>query len=76
MKLQKKSLKIIEKAVRKYENLANDENENDIDYLMKCLSCFENLFHSFAVKYKIDYTPEKPIINDSTFTETPEWTKK
>ena len=57
----------------KYENLANDENENDIDYLIECLRCLENLFHSVAAKYNIDYTPEKSIELHSTFIETPKW---
>ena len=73
--ITEKSLKIIEKAVKKYENLANDKNENDIDYVIECLNCFENLFHSFVAKYNIDYTPEKSIINHSTFIETAEWIK-
>ena len=73
--ITEKSLKIIEKAVKMYENLANDEIENDIDDLIECLSCSENLFHNFVVKYNTDYTPEKPVINDSTFIETLELIK-
>ena len=81
--ITEKSLRIIEKSAKFHEDLANDENENenDVDYLIDCVVYFENLFHSFAVKYNIDYTPEKPIINDSgnalhsTFIETPEWIK-
>ena len=44
MKLQKKSLKIIEKAIKFHEDLANDENEDDIEYLIDRSVYFENLF--------------------------------
>ena len=55
--------------------MANDKNENDVDYLIDRAVYFENLFHSFFVKYNINQISKEPIINDSTFIETPEWIK-
>ena len=51
----------------------NDENEDDIEYLIDRSVYFENLFRNFLTKYNIDQTPEEPIINNSTFIETPTW---
>ena len=42
--ITEKSLKIIEKAIKFHEDLANDENEDDIEYLIDRSVYFENLF--------------------------------
>ena len=48
--ITEKSLKIIEKAIKLHENLANDENEDDVDYLIDRFNYLENLFKSLIVK--------------------------
>ena len=70
--ITEKSLKILEKSIKFHEDLANDRDENDIEYLSDCLNYLENLFNSFLLKYNIDQTPEEPIITNSIFIKTPE----
>ena len=63
--ITERSLKIIE--------IANYENEDDIEYLIDCSVYFENLFQIFLTKYNIDQISGEPLINNSTFIENPTW---
>ena len=54
--------------------LANDEDEDDIMYLNNHIIYFDNLFIiDYFVKNYTDQMSKEPIINNSTFVETPEW---
>ena len=64
-----------EKSIKFHEDLTNDKDENDFEYLIDRSVCFKNLFNSFLTKYNTDQGPEEPTINNSTFIETPEWLK-
>ena len=44
-------------------------------YLSDRIIYFENLFHDFVIKYNTNQISQKPIINNSTFIETPEQIK-
>ena len=68
-----RELKLLKKAIKFHEDLANDKDQDDVDYLINRLIYFENLFHSFLIKYNIDQTLKEPTINNSTFIKTPEW---
>ena len=74
-KTTERELKFIEKAVKFHEDLANDEDEDDIVYLNDCLIYLDNLFNDFVIENNTDQMSEEPIINNSTFIETPEWLK-
>ena len=63
--ITERSFKIIE--------IANYENEDDIEYLIDCSVYFENLFQIFLTKYNIDQISGEPLINNSTFIENPTW---
>ena len=52
--ITERDLEVLKKSMKFHEDLANDEDENDITYLIDCLIYFENLFHSFVLKYNID----------------------
>ena len=65
---------LLEKSIKFHEKLANDENENDINYLNDHVIYFDNLFNDFVVKNNpTDQILEEPIVNNSTFIKTPEW---
>ena len=64
-----------EKAIKFHEELASDEDEDDIMYLNDRIIYFVNLFNDYFIKNNTDQMSEKPIINNSTFIETPTWLK-
>ena len=71
-----RELIFFEKAIKVHEELANDEDEDDIMYLNGYIIYFENLFNDYFIKNNTnDQVLEKPIINNSTFIETPAWLK-
>ena len=74
-KSTERELKLLEKSIKFQENLANDKDENDFDYLIDRSIYFKGLFNSFLAKYNIDQAPEEQTINNSIFIETPEWLK-
>ena len=74
-KSTERELKLLEKSIKFRENLPNDKDENDFDYLIDRSIYFKGLFNSFLTKYNIDQAPEEPKIKNYTFIETPEWLK-
>ena len=73
-KTTEKDLIFFEKAIKFHEDLVNDEDEDDIVYLSDRIIYFDSLFNDFIIKNNTDQS-ETTIINDSTFIETPDWTK-
>ena len=71
----KREIIFFEKAVKFHEELVNDEDEDYIMYLNDCIIYFDNLFNDYNIKNNTDQMSEKPIINNSTFIETPTWLK-
>ena len=64
--------KTTERELKFHEDLANDEYEDDMVYLNDCLIYLDNLFNDFVIENNTDQMSEEPIINNSTFIETPE----
>ena len=71
--ITEQDIKLLNKSIKFHEDLANDKDEIDIEYLIDRYNYFENLFHSFLVKYNIDQVLEESISNNSTFIEAPDW---
>ena len=72
-KTTEKELKFFKRAITFHEDLANDENEDNIDYLIDRIIYLDNLFGDFVIKNNnTDQVLDEPIINNSTFIETPE----
>ena len=75
-KTTERELKFLQRAVKFHEELAIDEDEDDIDRLIDHLIYFENLFDDFVIKNNnTDQVSKEPTINNSTFFKTPEWLK-
>ena len=69
----KREIILFEKAIKFHEELANDEDEDDIMYLNDRIIYFENLFHDYFIKNNTnDQMSEEPILNNFTFIKTPE----
>ena len=74
IKIQKKSYFFLKKAINFHEDLANDEDEDDIDYLIVRIIYLENLFNDCSIENNnTDQIKEEPKINSSTFIKTPKW---
>ena len=73
-KTTEKELKFFEKAIQFHEDLANDEDEDDIVYSSDRIVYFDNLFNDYIIENNTDQS-ETTIINDSTFIDVPKWTK-
>ena len=70
----KGEITFFEKAIKFHEELANDEDEDDIMYLNDRIIYFENLFHDYFIKNKTNHQMlEELLVNNSTFIITPEW---
>ena len=69
-KLTEKQLILSKKCIKRNENLVNDEDETDIEYITDEFSSIERVFKGFCSICSIDYTPE--TVNESTFIETPD----
>ena len=75
MAIQIQRERFFEKAIKFHEELANDEDEDDIMYLNDHIIYFDNLFNDYFIKNNTNQMSEKPIINSSTFIETNTWLK-
>ena len=76
-KITKRHLEVLKNSVEKREELVNDKDDDDLEYLNDNVDDIKRLFQSFLTRHDINYTPETAITNDlhSTFIETPEWIK-
>ena len=74
-KITERDLKLSKKCIKTNEDLVNDKDEADIEYLTYAFNNIENAFKGFCLKYDIDYTLAKSRIEDSIFAESPEWIK-
>ena len=72
-KSTERELMLLKKSIKFHEDVANDKDENDLEYLIDCNIYLKYLIKSFLNKYNIDQKLEEPTINNSTFIETPEW---
>ena len=66
---------LLKKSIKFHKDLANEKDENDIEYLIDHNIYFKNLLNSFLTKYNIDQVSEEPTINNFTFIATPKWIK-
>ena len=75
-KTTEKEVKSFQRAIKLHEDLVNDEDKDNIDYLINHIIYLDNLFNDFAIKNNnSDQVLEEQIINNSTFIEIPEWLK-
>ena len=75
-KTTKKDLIFFEKAIKFHEKLANDEDEDNIGYLIDHIDYLDNLFNDFVIENNnADQMSETTTINNSTFIKTTEWLK-
>ena len=72
-KVTERDLKLSKKCIKTNEDLVNDKDETDIDYITYNFNNIESVFKGFCLRYNIDHEFKKPTINNSTFVETPEW---
>ena len=71
-----KELKFSKKVIKFFIELADDEDQDNIDYLIDRHIYFDDLFHDYFIKNNnTDEVSEESTINNSTFIETPEWIK-
>ena len=69
----KRELIFFERAIKFHEELANDEDEDNIGHLCDHIY-FENLFNAYFIENNPNHQiSEEPIINISTFFKSPEW---
>ena len=57
-------LEVLGNSIEERGKLANNENENDLDYLTDNVNDIKSLFDSFLSRYNIDYTPEETTTNN------------
>ena len=67
-----RELILLKKSIKFHEDLANDKDENDVEYLIDRDVYLKNLFNTFLNKYNIDQKPGGSTINNLTFIETPD----
>ena len=66
-------MKISKKCVKTKEDLVNDKDETDIEYLTYNFNNIGGVFKGFCLRYNIDHESKKLTINNSTFVETLKW---
>ena len=71
-KSTERELMLLKDSIKFHEYVANDIDENDVEYLIDHNAYLKYLIKSFLNKYNIDQKLEEPTINNSTFSETPE----
>ena len=65
-KTTEKELKFLKKAIYFHEELANNEDQDRIDYLIDHIIYLDNLFNDFTIKNNnTDQIEEESIINNS-----------
>ena len=72
-KITERDLKISKKCVKTKEDLVNDKDETDIEYLTCNCNNIGGVFKGFCLRYNIDHELKKLTINYSTFVETLKW---
>ena len=75
-KITERDLKISKKCVKTKEDLVNDKDETDIEYLTCNCNNFGGVFKGACLRYNIDHELKKLTINNSTFVETLKWINK
>ena len=68
-KRTERELMLLKNSIKFHEYVANDKDENDIEYLIERNVYLKYLLGSFLNKYNINRELEKPTINNSTFIE-------
>ena len=61
-------LNILKRCIERNEEIVNDKDETDIEYINDELDTIKRVFNCFCSMYSIDYTPS--TIDNSTFIET------
>ena len=74
-KSTERELMLLKNSIKFHEYVANDKDENDVEYLIYRNAYLKYLIKSFLNKYNIDQKLEEPTINNFTFIETPKWIK-
>ena len=69
-KIVERDLKISKNCVKANEDLVNDKDETDIEYLTYSFNNIGGVFKGFCLRYNIDHELKKLTINNSTFVET------
>ena len=72
-KITERDLKISKKCVKTKEDLVNDKDETDIEYLTCNCNNIGGVFKGVCLRYNIDHELKKLTINNSTFVETLKW---
>ena len=71
--MSERQLKILKRCIEKNEKIMNNKDETDIEYINDELDTIKGEFKGFCSMYNVDYAPKTSTINNSTFTETPDW---
>ena len=74
-KRTERGLILLKNSIKFHEDVANDKDENGVEYLIERNVYLKYLLKSFLNKYNINRELEEPTINNSTFIETPDWIK-